>query len=226
MLFLLFKLELGLLEHLKKMINDFCNTTLTDIGIQKILKSSIIPKNNFYLSVGDKELIDIGNKYNVNIFYRSPQSVNENSDVKKIYEWHNKLNYKYWIKINACQPLLTVETIDNFVKTFLESDNDGLFTVLKKKNYYWNKDFKMITPWPKGLTIMNTGVVEETYEACHSLFAGSKEQLLNDIWTGSFQKKNDPQLYVIENELEIFDIDYPWEFETCKILYDKIINKK
>lgn len=210
----------------KKMIKDFYNTNLTEIGIKKILSSKIIPKKNFYLSVGDKELIDIGKKYDVNIFERSENSVKENSDVQKIYEWYDKLDYKYWIKINACQPLLTIETIDNFVSQFINSDNDGLFSVLKKKNYFWNKDSEMITPWPKGLTIMNTGVVEHTYEACHSLFAGSKEQLMNEVWTGSFQKLNDPELFIINNEIEIMDIDYPWEFEVCQILYEKYINGK
>tara|TARA_B100000674_G_C37869184_1_gene928609 strand:+ start:383 stop:1090 length:708 start_codon:yes stop_codon:yes gene_type:complete len=210
----------------RKMVNDFCGTTLTDIGIQKILNSKIIPKKNFYLTVGDDELIDIGNKYGVNIFKRSEKSVKENSDVKVIYEWHDKLDYKYWIKINACQPLLRTETIDRFVEEFLNSDSEGMFSVLKKKNYYWNKDGEMITPWPEGLTIMNTGVVEHTYEACHSLFAGSKQQLINGVWTGSFQTKSDPELFEITSEVEISDIDYPWEFKLCEILYQKYLDKE
>lgn len=208
----------------RKMVKDFCGTTLTDLAIEKVLKSKIIPRENFYLAVGDKELIDIGNKHRVNIFERSEESVKENSDVKKIYEWHDKLDYKYWIKINACQPLLTIETIDRFVEEFLHSDSEGMFAVLKKKNYYWNKEGKMMTPWPKGLNIMNTGVVEHTYEACHSLFAGSKDQLINGVWTGSFQSKSDPELFEITSEIEVSDIDYPHEFTLCEILYQKYLD--
>lgn len=210
----------------KKMIKDFCNTNLTNIAIEKILNSKIIPKENFYLCVGEKELIDIGKKYNVNIFERSEKSVKENSDVKIIYEWHNKINYKYWIKINACQPLLTINTIDDFILKFLNSDNEGMFSVIKKKNYFWDKNGKMMTPWPEGLTIMNTGVVEPTFEACHSLFAGSRNQLENGIWTGKFQNLNDPELYEIKNEIETSDIDYDWEFKVCEILYEKYLNKE
>ena len=203
----------------KKMIKKFGDSTLTDIAINKILSSKIIPRKNFYLSVGEKELIEIGKKYDINIFERSEKSVKENSDVKIIYEWHNKLNYKYWIKVNACQPFLKTETIDDFINKFINSSNEGMFSVLRKKNYYWDKNGKMITPWPEGLTIMNTGVVEHTYEACHSLFAGSKKQLLNDIWTGSFQNKNDPELYEIKDEFEVLDIDYPNEWTICERLY-------
>jgi len=207
-----------------KMINKFCDTTLTDLAIQKVLKSKIIPRENFYLTVGDPELIEIGNKYGVNIYERSEASVKENSDVKKIYEWHDKLDYKYWIKINACQPLLTIETIDRFVEEFLHSESEGMFSVLKKKNYFWNKEGEMMTPWPEGLNIMNTGVVEHTYEACHSLFAGSKDQLINGVWTGTFQNKSDPELFEITSEIEVSDIDYPQEFKLCEILYQKYLD--
>ena len=31
-----------------------------------------------------------------------------------MYEWHNKLPFKYVIKINGCLPLLKTETIDEF----------------------------------------------------------------------------------------------------------------
>ena len=66
---------------------------------------------------------------------------------------------------------------------------------------------------------MNTGLVEHTYEACHSLFAGSKKQLSNGIWTVSFQNMNDPELFEINNELEVLDIDYPEEWYMCETLY-------
>ncbi len=39
----------------QKAIRPFADTTLTDIAIQKILKSKVIPKENFYASVYEKE---------------------------------------------------------------------------------------------------------------------------------------------------------------------------
>ncbi len=55
----------------KKMLKPFGNTTLMDICIQKILDSQVIPKENFYVSVHEKELVDVVEKYGVNIFHRS-----------------------------------------------------------------------------------------------------------------------------------------------------------
>ena len=39
-----------------KMIKPFAGTTLVDVAIEKILDSSIIPKENFYFSVHEQEL--------------------------------------------------------------------------------------------------------------------------------------------------------------------------
>ena len=66
-----------------KMIKDFNGTNLLSIAIEKILKSKIIPKEQFYLSLYDKELIDIAKKYNCNVFHRSSNSVSSASETEK-----------------------------------------------------------------------------------------------------------------------------------------------
>ena len=53
----------------QKMIRPFAGTTLLDIMLDKLTnKSPIIPNKNVFLSVHEKELKDIGNKYDLNIF--------------------------------------------------------------------------------------------------------------------------------------------------------------
>ncbi len=205
----------------RKMIKPFANTTLTDLGIQKVLNSKIIPEENFYLSVYEEELKDIAKDTGVQIFERSYESANAESTVTGIYEWHDKLPYKYVVLISACTPLLKTETIDKFVEKYMNSDSDGLFGVIGKKQYYWNEDGDMITNWPEGTTIMNTKVVETTYEAAHCLYASRMDTIKDEIWMGDapFTKGN-PELFEID-ELEVFDIDYPWQFEVGEVLYNK-----
>ena len=36
---------------------------------------------------------------------------------------------------------------------------------------------------------------------------------------GPFTQPNDPELYVLKNELECWDIDYEWQFNVAKYLY-------
>ena len=209
----------------KKMIKDFNGTTLLDICLQKLVDSKVIPKENIYISVYEKELRDIAEKHGLNIYDRSEKSANAESSLQEIYEWHDKLpeKFKYVVLINACSPFLKTETIDNFVLKFLEREEDGMFGVIRKKNYFWNKEGIMVTPWPQDQTILNTKAVEVTYEAAHCLYASRLDTIKNYLFMGTFQKKNDPVLFEME-EFEVFDIDYHWQFEMAKSFYKTLHN--
>ena len=43
----------------------------------------------------------------------------------------------------------------------------------------------------------------------------------DDIWMGTYKKKDDPELFEME-EIECFDIDYQWQFDVAKILYNNL----
>mgnify|MGYP000005325663 FL=1 len=209
----------------QKAIRPFADTTLTDIAIQKILKSKVIPKENFYASVYEKELLDLCDKYDINIYYRSEESANSRGNIGTIvYEWYNRLPYEYCVLISTCQPLMKIETIDSFVKAYLETESDGLFAVVPKKQYYWNNDGDLISPWPEGCNLMNTNVVEPTFEAAHCLYASRMDAVGNGMFMGKPPyTKNNPDLFSVE-ELEVFDVDHEWEFEVAEILYRKFRN--
>ena len=204
----------------QKMIKPFAGTTLFDLSVQKVLDSNFIPKDNFYVSIYEQELIDIAIEHGANIFLRSEKSANsEGTPMTEMYEWWDKLPFKYCVLVNGCTPFLKTETIDSFVKAYMNSDSDGIFGVMEKKNYFWNKEGELQTPWPEDQACMNTKVVEPTYEAAHCLYAGKMESIKDGIWMGDFQKPGDIELYVME-EKECLDIDYPWQFELCESLYN------
>ena len=205
----------------RKMIKSFANTNLIDIICKKINNSSIIPKDNFYFSAYDPEIIKIVKENNLQLFNRSEESANAEGPMQVVMEYHKYLNYKYLVVISACCPLLKIKTIDSFVSSYLQSQYDGMFGVIEKKNYFWNKDYNMITPWPPGLDILNTKFVEPTYEAAHCLYAGKMDTIKDGIWmsTPPFIK-NSPALFIVP-ELEAFDIDYEWQFEFTEALYLK-----
>ena len=138
--------------------------------------------------------------------------------LKTIFEWHDKLPFKYVIIISACNPLLKIETIDSFVKQFIEQEEENLFGVIKKKQYYWNKEGALVTPWPEGQTIMNTKAVEPTYEAAHVLYASRMDLIAQDRFMGDFQAPGGIKLFEMD-ELETFDIDYEWQFNLAEQLY-------
>ena len=207
----------------RKMIRDFCGSSLFEIGVKKILDSSVIPKENFYVSVYEDELKDGANKYGVNIFERSEEAATNDNSLQTIYEWHDKLppQFKYVVLVSACTPLLKTETIDGFFQAYVDQDERGLMAVIDKRNYFWNDKGTMVTPWPDGQTIMNTKAVAPTYEAAHTMYGSRLDTIKDNIWMGSF-KNSDPTLYVVP-EIESFDIDYEWQFTLGEILFWKTI---
>ena len=182
----------------RKMIKSFASTSLIDVCLRKIKKSKI-PQEQFILSA------------------------NEEKDLQSLYEWYDQFpQYKYVVLINACNLFLTVETINNFIDTYLNSPNDGLFAVTNKKNYFWNSNGDLITPWPEGYELMNTKAVTPTYEGAHCLYASR----LDLIGQGSFMgkapfKKDNPEIFVID-EFESLDIDYEWQFDLYTSYWKKL----
>ena len=208
-----------------KMLRHFADSNLFGIVLDKLLSSSIIPSDQIYASVYEEELFYEANiKRNIRTFQRSFESANNDSDITKIFEWHDKLPYKYVVIISGCNPLLKVETIDSFVKKFIEQEEDNLFAVIEKKQYYWNKEGIMVTPWPEGQTLLNTKAVEPTYEAAHVLYASPMDLIKDYKYMGDFTEPGGIKLCPMP-ELEAFDIDYEWQFKVAETLYtnEKII---
>jgi len=200
----------------RKMIRPFANTTLIDLCIEKIKRSKILPESNFFICVRDSELIEKGSKHGVNIFERSEASINSEAEkISEIFEWHDKLPFKYVIMVNACCTLLETETIDRFIQAYIESDKNGMFGVIEKRNYFWREDGEFLTPQEK---INNTKTAVPIYEAAHCLYAGSMKDIGNDIWMGDFNNKGEVELFTVPEE-ETFDIDYEWQFNVAETLY-------
>jgi len=215
---LIVQARLGSQRCPNKMIRPFAGSTLTDVAIDKVLDSKVLPKENFYLAVHEPELISIGKNRGVNVFERSEKSANsEGTPMTEIFEWWDKLPYKYVLMFNACCSLLSTETIDNFIRHYLQTDSDGLFGVIEKKNYFWNTKGELITPWPDGEAILNTKMVGTTLEAAHCLYAGSMPALGENVWMGDYTP-NSPELFVVPEE-ETFDVDYEWQFGVAETLY-------
>jgi len=202
----------------RKMMKPFGETTLVDIACKKINKSKIIPRENFFFSAYDKEIKDVVEKNNLQIFHRSKASAFSEGPMQEVMEYHDKLNFKYSVVISACCPMLSIESIDSFVRHYVDSPHDGLFAVVEKKNYFWDSRMEMITEWPD-CDVLNTKKVGVTYEAAHCLYAGKMDTIRSGIWMAPVPfSKNKPELFAIPED-ETFDIDYNWQFKVAESIY-------
>ena len=207
-----------------KMLRPFANSSLFEIAIEKILSSTLIPKENFYLSVMDEELKEIARKHKVNYYSRTEESTQEPVMIQSVFEWYNQLPFKYYVIINACNPLLTVETIERFVTQFLATDKSGMFGVFEKRTFIFDRNGVMLHDFDGGieyLSTLETKFVEPTYEAAHSLYAGTCRDIGDGIYMADWTVDSvfHAEFFVM-NEIECFDVDWPWQFEVAEVLYN------
>jgi len=204
-----------------KMLKPFAGTTLIDILLTKLLKSKEIKSHQVYFCVGDDELIEKGFEYPVNVITRSQESLQEEKDIRVLYDWHTKLPTDHLVMISACNPLLKIETIDKFIREYRDSEEDqGAISVYESHNYFWNPEGKMMNRWPEGFTSMNTKFVEPTKVAAHCMYGSRVDLISKGDWVTD-KIPYEAQLITMP-ELEAFDIDEPWEFEVAETLYERL----
>lgn len=212
--------RLGSTRVPNKMLRPFADTTLVDILFEKLKESKVIPIENIIFSAYEDELKEVANNHGITIFHRSEKSANSEGPIQEICEWYDKLPFKYVVLISACNPLLKIETIDSFIQQFLESEEEGAFGVFEKKTYYWDKNGESITDY-KGLTGMNTKLVDPVYEAAHCLYASRLDIIKDGHWMDTSSPPK-PTLFIMD-ELESFDIDYEWQFKVAEVLYKQLL---
>ena len=203
----------------QKMLKPLKNTNLFEICLKKLKNLNSVDQNQVYVSVWEGALQQAADKHGINVYQRSEKSANsEGTPMTQMYEWWDKLPFKYCILINGCAPFLKTETIDNFIEEYCNSDSDGMFGVIEKKNYFWNSEKEFLTPLTED--VMNTKLAKPVYEAAHCLYAGRMDKIGQGIWMGNFNTPGDIELFEM-SESECFDVDYPWQFEMAEKLYEE-----
>ena len=71
------------------------STSLLDIVLEKLTNSDVIQNEHIYLSAHEDNLIEIGERYPINIHKRSWESANVDSGIDVLFDWWDKLPYKY-----------------------------------------------------------------------------------------------------------------------------------
>lgn len=196
-----------------KMLRPLGKTNLFELILTKLKASDYLPDSNIYASVYEPELKQVAKDVGIQTYMRSSISASTEGDIKELYSWWDKLPFKYVVLVSGCSPFLKISTIDKFVKTFVEQEEENLFAVTEKKQYFFDKDSNLITPWPDGFKIMNTKFVDPTYEAAHVLYASRMDLIGKEEFMGDMSK-GEVKLFTI-SEQEAFDIDYEWQFDLA-----------
>lgn len=214
------KARLGSQRVKQKMVRPFAGSCLLEISLNNLKKCNLLDSERIYLGAYEDEIKDIGKKVGVKIYNRSEESILETAGMKELYQFVWKIDSEYFIEINPCNPLLKPETIDKALKCFIENDYQSLFSVVEKRNFFFDKQSKLVSEFlgsEKDLPTLDTKLVGSLYEAAHSIYIWKAQRVKTELLRWSFSE-NDPFLFEIPPE-EAFDIDYPWQFELAEHAY-------
>ena len=193
-----------------KMIRNFAHTTLTDIFLNKL---SHLKYNTFFSGYEDI-FKNKCKKYNINYVPRSKNSAEVDYPASEIYSFLNDVESKYFLQINACLPMLSINTINTFIEQAMKS-NKPKFAVFKKNNYFLSKSNKPLN-FKNDIKTINTKQVDYVYEFAHIFYFFEKEYFINNGWYWDW---NDLEYITIPYSFETFDIDTEEEFEIAEALY-------
>ena len=198
----------------KKMIKNFCGTSLTDIFLKKMQKLQKMGINVFFGGY-DKIFEKKCKKYGIPFVQRSKKSSNSEK-ASEIYNFLSEQNYDYLLQVNACMPLLKVETILSFLNECKKIQKPA-FGVYEINNYFMSNKDKPYNFNSKIKTI-NTKYVDKAKEFAHCFYFFKREYFKKNGWYWNWNKL---KYMTMAKTMETFDIDTKEDFEIGKILYKK-----
>ena len=212
--------RLGSTRTPMKMVRPFAGSSLLEVLLRKLGRVRHLTPDRLWLSAYEEEIRAVGEKVGVRIYPRTYESTLEPNTCDVIYRYAWDIRSEYFLVVNACNPLLRVETIEGAIEAFQTHDWHSLFTVVERRNFFWSADGRMLNGFlgeDKYLATLETKMVEPIYEAGNSLFIwnGAFLRARNAFWT---MTRDDPHFFPIPED-EFIDIDHPWQFQLAERLY-------
>lgn len=204
----------------RKMVRPFAGSCLLEIALNKLKSCEFLDQDRLYLGAYDEEIKDVGKKMGVQIYNRTYASTLEPVTMGVLYKYLYDIEADHILEINPCNPLLETSTINKALETFQENNYSSLFSVVKRKNFFFDEKSRMVNKFlgdEKYLPTLETKLVGPLYEAAHCIYIWQAERVKKEGIRWSLTQ-NDPYLFEIPPE-EAFDIDYPWQFELAEYAY-------
>ena len=198
----------------RKVVRDFCGTTLLDLALEKI-RNIDLPK---YVATCENEIIQIVNRYKeFKILDRKPISVKKGfRDQRITFAHYRNVSTSKIMMINPCCPFVEFYTYKNAIKEMFDNNYVTLTTVKKKNNIFFDSDLRPINaPIREVSTLHNKPI----YEMSHLFHIFDKEFFLNNGYFWDYGD-NHPFLYEVDVE-ESLDIDIMIDFNICELIWKK-----
>lgn len=200
-----------------KLLRPFANSSLFEIALEKLSKVKFV--ENVYTGIGDKELIRIAEKYpNIKILKREKDAIAKGThDQSVTFRHYGLVETDYIMVVNPCQPLLSLQTLENAVNYFKRGSALSYTAAVKTGDWVFNSNGEALTIVDKNNVTTNKDI--SFFKGCHSFHIINKKLFLKNGYHWEF-KINDPALILVPEE-EVFDVDNMIDFEYTENQYIK-----
>lgn len=199
----------------RKLVLPFAGTTLIDIALEKLNKMDFFEHR--YFAAAEDELINRANKYkNIELLRRDPDAVKPGyNDHRKVFAHYELVQSDYIMWLNACHPLLSIDTLQKAAEKVMEKKYNSYTSVIPTTDWIFNESGEPITNTQASM--LSSGHSPSFFKVAHGFHIINKEFFLKDYqyWTLT---KNDPALIEIPIE-ESYDVNDEMEFLQAETAY-------
>ena len=199
----------------RKMVLPFAGADLVTIALDKLNRFDDVDSR--YFAAAEDELMSIARRYeNVKLLMRSSESIEPGyNGNEKVFRHCIDITEDYIVWINACSPLLTLETLRKAIEIVKGTSYNSYTSVIKTTDWIFDDQGEPVTN--KAPSMISTAHSKTYYKVAHAFHILRREVFIQNFmpWTLT---KNDPALIEIPEE-ESFDVNTPIEFEIAEAAY-------
>lgn len=200
-------------KHLLPLNSD--GLTMWEVACEKLSKVNIEHKY-VLISADDFGLVDIANKYGLNIIYRDIETTKFDHPLNYVFKDISIIDTTHIMFLNPCLLTLSHETINNTISSFLNDDCDFGTSVLKFKNWVLDGSGKSMID-EIDYTKISTKNIPDRFVFAHCFHIFNKETFFID---GKMLKSGFKMFEVKESDV-FLDIDCIDDYNSAICYYSK-----
>lgn len=199
----------------RKLLLPFADTTLVDIVLGKLDKMDFFEHR--YFGVAEKELQERALKFgNIELLERNEDAVAPGyNDHRKVYAHYARVESDYIFWLNACHPLLGIDTIRRAYDFVLDTQHNSYTSVIPTNDWIFDAAGHPITN--KQASMLSTAHSPTFYKVAHAFHVFRKDFFLKNYIPWTLTPK-DPALVEIPPE-ESYDVNDQIEFDVAEAAY-------
>jgi CMP-N-acetylneuraminic acid synthetase len=201
----------------RKLLQPFAGTTLIDIALEKLDRMDFFAHR--YLGVAEDELkARAGGLRNIEILERDANAVAPGyNDHRKVYAHYARIESDYIFWLNACHPLIGIDTLRRAHDHVLETGHNSYTSVVPTTDWIFDAAGNPVTNTRPSM--LSTAHSPTFYRVAHAFHVFRKDFFLKDYvpWTLT---PGDPALFEIPQE-ESYDVNDQLEFDVAEAAYKR-----